>query len=239
MARPASCRRCRTSRPRPAARWSRSARRRSPTTGPSAGATSTGRSRWPAACACGRRGTSRRPGSRRSSSTRGRRSAPARTTRRGCASSCCASSIRAGRSRTSAAARACSRSPPRSLASGRCSASTTSAESVAATQDNARANGVEVRAERFDLLRDGPAPSAPTVAANLLRPLLLAVARDGFAGAPPQVLVASGLLRHEADEVAAAFAGPRPARGRPARDDRVGRAAAAGGLTSQVWPGMW
>jgi ribosomal protein L11 methyltransferase len=80
------------------------------------------------------------------------------------------------------------------------------AESVAATRDNARANGVEIRAERFDLLRDGPAPSAPTVAANLLRPLLLAVARNGFAGAPPQVLVASGLLRHEVDEVAAAFA---------------------------------
>ena len=79
------------------------------------------------------------------------------------------------------------------------------AESVAATQDNARANAVEVRVERFDLLRDGPAPSAPTVAANLLRPLLLAVAHNGFAGAPPQVLVASGLLRNEADEVAAAF----------------------------------
>jgi ribosomal protein L11 methyltransferase len=79
------------------------------------------------------------------------------------------------------------------------------AESVAATHDNARVNGVEVRTERFDLLRDGPAPSAPTVTANLLRPLLLAVARNGFADAPPQVLVASGLLRHEADEVAAAF----------------------------------
>jgi ribosomal protein L11 methyltransferase len=79
-------------------------------------------------------------------------------------------------------------------------------ESVAAAAENARANGVEVAVERFDLLRDGPAPSAPTVAANLLRPLLLAVARAGFAGAPPQVLVASGLLRHEAGEVAAAFA---------------------------------
>jgi ribosomal protein L11 methyltransferase len=65
---------------------------------------------------------------------------------------------------------------------------------------------VEVAAARFDLLRDGPAPSAPTMAANLLRPLLLAVARAGFASAPPRALVASGLLRHEADEVAAAFA---------------------------------
>ena len=80
------------------------------------------------------------------------------------------------------------------------------AESVAATADNARINGVAVRAERFDLLRDGPAPTAPTVAANLLRPLLLAVARAGFAGDPPTTLIASGLLRHEADEAAGAFA---------------------------------
>src|SRR4051794_36198595 len=79
------------------------------------------------------------------------------------------------------------------------------AESVAATEANAHVNGVTVRAERFDLLRDGPAPAAPTIAANLLRPLLLAVARAGFAGDPPRVLVASGLLRHEADEVTAAF----------------------------------
>jgi ribosomal protein L11 methyltransferase len=79
-------------------------------------------------------------------------------------------------------------------------------ESVAATKANALANGVAVRAERFDLLRDGPAPSAPTVAANLLRPLLLAVARTGFAGEPPRTLIASGLLRHEADEIVAGFA---------------------------------
>jgi ribosomal protein L11 methyltransferase len=69
---------------------------------------------------------------------------------------------------------------------------------VAAALANARANGVEVRAERFDLLRDGPAPTAPTVAANLLRPLLLAVARAGFDGEPPRTLIASGLLAHEA-----------------------------------------
>jgi ribosomal protein L11 methyltransferase len=79
-------------------------------------------------------------------------------------------------------------------------------ESVAATTANAAVNGVEIEASRFDLLRDGPAPSAPTMAANLLRPLLLAVARAGFAGEPPRVLIASGLLRHEVDEVAAAFA---------------------------------
>ena len=42
--------------------------------------------------------------------------------------------------------------------------------------------------------------------ANLLRPLLLCVARRGFAGPPPRALIASGLLAHEADEIAAAFA---------------------------------
>jgi ribosomal protein L11 methyltransferase len=42
--------------------------------------------------------------------------------------------------------------------------------------------------------------------ANLLRPLLLAVARAGFAGEPPRALIASGLLLAEADEVAGAFA---------------------------------
>jgi ribosomal protein L11 methyltransferase len=79
-------------------------------------------------------------------------------------------------------------------------------EAVRATTENAAANGVRVEARRHDVLRDGPAPSAPTALANLLRPLLLRVAADGFAGAPPAVLIASGLLAHEGDEVAAAFA---------------------------------
>jgi ribosomal protein L11 methyltransferase len=79
-------------------------------------------------------------------------------------------------------------------------------ESVQATLDNAAANGVAVQVRRHDLLRDGPAPGAPTVLANLLRPLLLRVAADGFAGPAPDVLVAGGLLAHEGDEVAAAFA---------------------------------
>jgi len=79
-------------------------------------------------------------------------------------------------------------------------------ESVEATEANARANGVAVAAARHDLVHDGPGPGAPLVLANLLRPLLLRVARDGFAGPQPEVLIASGLLAHEADEVAAAFA---------------------------------
>jgi ribosomal protein L11 methyltransferase len=80
-------------------------------------------------------------------------------------------------------------------------------ESVRATGENAAANGVAVAAERFDLVRGGPAPTAPLVLANLLRPLLLCVARAGFQGATaPDLLIASGLLTHEADEIAAAFA---------------------------------
>jgi ribosomal protein L11 methyltransferase len=78
--------------------------------------------------------------------------------------------------------------------------------SVAATIANAAVNGVEVRAFGGDLLRDGPVPTAPTVVANLVRPLLAAVAAAGFDGEPPRVLVASGLLRAEADEIALAFA---------------------------------
>jgi ribosomal protein L11 methyltransferase len=79
-------------------------------------------------------------------------------------------------------------------------------EAVHATTANAAANCVELEARRHDLLHDGPAPAAPTALANLLRPLLLRVAADGFVGPPPKILVASGLLVHEGDEVAAAFA---------------------------------
>lgn len=83
------------------------------------------------------------------------------------------------------------------------------AESVRATIENAEVNGVagSVTARRFDLLRDGRIPTAPLVLANLLRPLLACVARVGFAGAPPRSLIASGLLEHEADAIAQAFAG--------------------------------
>jgi ribosomal protein L11 methyltransferase len=79
-------------------------------------------------------------------------------------------------------------------------------EALRATTANAAANGVAIDVRRHDLLRDGPAPSAPTVLANLLRPLLLRIADDGFAGPLPGVLIASGLLADEGDEVAASFA---------------------------------
>ena len=74
--------------------------------------------------------------------------------------------------------------------------------SVAATEVNSAANGVQVTASRVDL-RTEPGPPAPTVCANLLRPLLLDVAslmRD-----VPSLLIVSGLLREEGDEVSRAF----------------------------------
>jgi ribosomal protein L11 methyltransferase len=75
--------------------------------------------------------------------------------------------------------------------------------SVEATIENARVNGVELEATRLNL-RERPGPWAPTVCANLLRPLLLDVAR--LLERAPERLIVSGLLREEADEVAAAFA---------------------------------
>ena len=75
---------------------------------------------------------------------------------------------------------------------------------VAATKRNAVDNGVALdRIERYDL-RSDPPPRAGTVAANLMRPLLLRVAER--MEEQPETLIVSGLLDHEADEVAAAFA---------------------------------
>ena len=83
------------------------------------------------------------------------------------------------------------------------------AAAVAATVANARDNGVVLdRAERWDLRRDAP-PPAGTVAANLMRPLLLAIAP---LMEPPQALILSGLLDEEAGEAAAVFAPLRESR---------------------------
>ena len=91
-------------------------------------------------------------------------------------------------------------------------------QAIDATRANALANGVALpppgsaptripalaSVDRADL-RNAPAPKADVVAANLMRPLLLRVA-ELWQGDPPQTLILSGLLDHEADEVAAAFA---------------------------------
>jgi ribosomal protein L11 methyltransferase len=79
--------------------------------------------------------------------------------------------------------------------------------SVEASIDNARVNEVAIDVSRHDLRTD-PVAYAPVVAANLLRPLLLAwAARLGAAAvlSLPRIVIASGLLVGEADEVADAF----------------------------------
>jgi ribosomal protein L11 methyltransferase len=80
-------------------------------------------------------------------------------------------------------------------------------ESVAAAHENAAANGIALASRRFDLRAETlPWPAAPEqtlMFANLLRPLLLILAEA--LDRPPAQLIASGLLAHEADEVAAAF----------------------------------
>jgi ribosomal protein L11 methyltransferase len=79
---------------------------------------------------------------------------------------------------------------------------------VAAATANAAVNGVAVAVARFDLRRE-PLPLlgggvAPTVLANLLRPLLLDLAR-ALDRAPADMIV-GGLLDGQVDEVVAAFA---------------------------------
>jgi ribosomal protein L11 methyltransferase len=77
-------------------------------------------------------------------------------------------------------------------------------ESIRAIAANAAANGVELAARRFDLRREPLPDGYPLVLANLLRPLLLSLSSSMTR--PPCHLIASGLLREEADEIAAAFA---------------------------------
>jgi len=63
--------------------------------------------------------------------------------------------------------------------------------------------------ERHDL-RTKPAPVAPVMTANLMRPLLLRVAE--LLPDQPETLIVSGLLEGEEEEVAAAFASLRERR---------------------------
>ena len=102
-------------------------------------------------------------------------------------------------------------------------------ESIAATEENARVNGVAIEVRRFDLRTqalpwldgpvdsdsdpdanggwadgpDQPAGSSLVVVANLLRPLLLELAR-AMSHAPAHLL-AGGLLVEQVDEVVGAF----------------------------------
>jgi ribosomal protein L11 methyltransferase len=73
---------------------------------------------------------------------------------------------------------------------------------IEATLDNARVNDVRLaRVERLDVRNDA-LPPAPTVTANLVRPLLLELARR--MPEHPERLIVSGLLEGEEDEVARA-----------------------------------
>jgi ribosomal protein L11 methyltransferase len=76
-------------------------------------------------------------------------------------------------------------------------------ESVQATADNAGANGVRIDVQHADLLHDD-LPNAPTIVANLLRPLLLELSAR-LAPPVPRWLLASGLLIDQGEEIAAAF----------------------------------
>ncbi len=89
-------------------------------------------------------------------------------------------------------------------------------ESVEATRANAAANGVVVECALLDL-RSDELPPAPLIVANLLAPLLHELA-DRLVEAP-SLLIASGLLREQADDVAAAFARRHGMRERCRRHD--------------------
>jgi len=85
-------------------------------------------------------------------------------------------------------------------------------ESVRAASQNASFNGAAVEVRRLDLRAEAlpwldarrPRAAPLTVAANLLRPLLLELA--GAVRCPPDHLIAGGLLSGEAEEVSRAFA---------------------------------
>jgi len=76
---------------------------------------------------------------------------------------------------------------------------------VEATLANAYANNVAIEVERADL-REGLPALAPTVFANLMRPLLLDVAKQFPQDHGVEAIVLSGLLDEEAEEIVVAFA---------------------------------
>ena len=76
---------------------------------------------------------------------------------------------------------------------------------VAAARANAAANHLQLDVQPFDL-RSDPLPASETMLANLLAPLLRTLASRLEGRSRPARLIVSGLLRSEADEIAAAFA---------------------------------
>ncbi len=80
-------------------------------------------------------------------------------------------------------------------------------ESVVAARENALVNGEALETRSFDLRRERLPPiggvAAPTVLANLLKPLLLELAQT--IEHAPEDLIAGGLLAEQVDEVVGAF----------------------------------
>lgn len=97
-------------------------------------------------------------------------------------------------------------------------------ESVEAASANAAVNGAAIEVRRLDLRSQAlpwltgtrRAPRQLVVVANLLRPLLLELARR--VDRAPDHLIAGGLLREEVDEVAGAFSGQLGLRERERRE---------------------
>jgi ribosomal protein L11 methyltransferase len=78
--------------------------------------------------------------------------------------------------------------------------------SLETARANAEVNGVELALARLDVRESAP-PIAPTVVANLTANLLGDCARQIAPGSQsPSILVCSGMLESETDDVAAAFA---------------------------------
>jgi len=83
--------------------------------------------------------------------------------------------------------------------------------SIETAATNAKANGVAINLEKLNL-REGLPDLTPTVVANMTAPVLRVIAgqmREGKGASPPKtprVVVCSGLLPSEADDIAAAFA---------------------------------
>ncbi len=84
-------------------------------------------------------------------------------------------------------------------------------QSVSAARENAAANAVALEVRGFDLRSEKvpwldcgePAAARPALLANLLAPLLLELA--AVLPCAPRELIAGGLLREEAGEIAGAF----------------------------------
>jgi ribosomal protein L11 methyltransferase len=92
------------------------------------------------------------------------------------------------------------------------------AAALEAAASNAKANDVSIELGPPINLREQLPDLAPTVVANLTAPVLKAVADRLDPGAAPSILVCSGLLPAELDQIAAAFARPGLAEAKRRRD---------------------